>query len=92
MKLENRFGRFTISWDFIDKDPLLAKCIMGRTIILRAEASYDNKVIVYVAHCDEFREIPEGTEVPEYVIKISDETGIEFKEVCKYDLRNSVPS
>lgn len=62
-----RRGKFSIDIGLIRCDPTLAKSIMGRCIIHKADYDYYSGSITYVAECDDFEEISKGEYIPRYI-------------------------
>lgn len=88
---EHRYGKFSISYELIETNPDIVKKVMGQTIIY--DACYSQFNMIYVAECDQFREIKEGHIVPEYAVHITNDEIIKFIEVQKYDhICNSIQS
>lgn len=57
----------------IEDYPSDVRRVMGRCIIVRADALYESDAIRYVAVCDDFEVVPHGFDVPEYIVDISDQ-------------------
>ena len=78
-----RLGKFYISFDTVDKSEDYLYQIMGRVIVVRAEALLHSHMVEYVAVSKHFDEVEEGFMVPEYKAIIHSEDGFQrFEKVC----------
>ncbi len=66
-----RVGKFTIDFSMIEEEPLTALLALSGMLIVRAEAHYDMAVIEYRAYCEDFDEVEQGQQIPEYVGEFS---------------------
>ena len=66
-----RIGRFSISYQVIDEDPLMALLMLSGKLIVRAEARHEMHAVEYHAYCDEFDEVATGQQIPEYIAELS---------------------
>ena len=62
-----RVGKFTIDFATIDNDPLIVYQMLAGKVIVRAEARHELQAIEYHAYCDDFDEVEQGHQIPEYV-------------------------
>ncbi len=67
-------GRFQISRTIIEEEPWIARCVMSRCIILRAEMLYAEDAIEYWAISDMFEEVEPSFVTPFYEIIIDEIT------------------
>lgn len=63
---KRRLGKFRISFDWLDQDWHKALPLFSGLVVIRAEARYDFDGVEYIAFCDQFEEVPEYQEAPEY--------------------------
>ena len=75
-----RIGNIEIPVRIINDEPWLARCIMSRMIVVRAEHLYTVDAIVYTVLCDEFDENPYSGVLPDYDILVSVVDGVVFKK------------
>lgn len=75
MAKKRPIGQFKIDRDDIEENPEAVRAIMGTVIPIRAEMMFASNRIEYIALCDDFEEIEDGTEPPWYEIE-----GIEEKD------------
>lgn len=61
-----RYGRFKIEFELINNKPEKIREVLGNMIVVQAEPDYVLKSIIYVALCNLFEELPEGTKIPDY--------------------------
>lgn len=81
-----RLGRFSVSMDLIEENPEVCRDLMGKCIIVRAEAMYHVGRIDYVALSPDFNEVQEGEYIPEYGVRVhrdGESTEIEFTDLAK---------
>jgi hypothetical protein len=77
---EKRLGRFALSRILIERDPAMARAIMGRCIIVRCEMMYAYDTLEYLALSPSFDAIEHGMRAPEYEVIISESGNrIDFK-------------
>ncbi len=78
---DRHIGKFQISFDLISEHPELARTILSKVLVMRAEAQYDRAAIKYVALGDVFSEVPPEAQAPWYDVFISKdvEPQIEFR-------------
>lgn len=77
--MDNRIGKFYISAPLIDdyNDGLVATLAIMGFIPTRVEAVWHRRKFEYIGISHMFREVPEGDEMPEYVVEVhTDENGI----------------
>ena len=79
MKNKN-VGRFQISLELLEREPYIVRCILSRVIVTRAETLHHIGAIEYIAISDEFSKVPEGNKILDYIVKISENTGVTFVE------------
>lgn len=65
--IHRRVGKFMISRDAVERDPLKVLAIMARCIVVRCEMLYQEQAFEYVAYSWDFMELEEGKQVPEYL-------------------------
>lgn len=66
-RLVRRLGRFQVSEHFVKTHPEEVMKVMAECLIVRCELRYETMTFDYVAISPHFKEIPEGSRVPEYV-------------------------
>lgn len=74
MDISNRIGRFKISSEIIRKgkyEDVLK--LFSNFIVLRCEHNYTQDTFDYVAYSPLFKEVPEGSIGPEYLITVHKE-------------------
>lgn len=76
-----RIGRFHLDCSLARENSTVSKRVMGKCIILRAEAMLPADVIEYVAVSDHFRELEEGSMIPLYMWTIDGDEHITCHEV-----------
>ena len=69
--MRKRIGRFSISREFVDKNPEVVLAIMGRVIVVRCEMMYQHDELEYIALSPYFDELPPGMITPKYEVVIS---------------------
>ena len=62
----NRLGKFRITESHMRLNPELAMLVMSYCIPLRVEYRYDTQCFHYVARSEQFDELEEGLQPPEY--------------------------
>ncbi len=70
-KISKRSGKFFIGFDLIEAQPEMVLLMLSGKLIVRAEARYEMAAIEYHAYCDDFDEIEQGQQIPEYVAEFS---------------------
>ncbi len=73
MSERKRAGRFSISYQIIDDNPLMALLMLSGMLIVRAEARHEMRAIEYHAYSDDFDEVETGRQIPEYVAEFSEQ-------------------
>ncbi len=68
-----RAGRFSIPFSMIEENSLMAQLMLSGKLIVRAEARHEMQAIEYHAYCDDFDEVEQGQQIPEYVAEFSKE-------------------
>ncbi len=66
-----RVGKFTIGFSTIEENSLMALLMLSGKLIVRAEARHEMQAIEYHAYCDDFDEVEQGQQIPEYVAEFS---------------------
>ena len=76
-KPSNRIGRFSLSYQIVDDNPIMALLMLSGKLIVRAEARHEMAAIEYHAHCADFDEVGRGQQVPEYIAEFKEEKVLE---------------
>ena len=76
---KGKYGRFTLSVQFISRFPKQAQDIMGQGIILDAQISHDDNEIKYLMLCEKF-DMCEGNHIPMYKWGLAKENSLSGKE------------
>jgi hypothetical protein len=74
----NNYGRFSISSELIRRNPKAVIDAFNKLglLVVRAEMLYAEQAIEYTAYCESFEHVPEGTIIPEYIIRITTDNDI----------------
>lgn len=64
---KGRAGTFCIDGELIDDHPAEVMLLLGRCVVVRAEALWHRRQIEYTAYCQDFDVVPDGWELPRYV-------------------------
>ena len=79
--LDNRIGKFTISYLYLQTNKNDILTLMGNMIIVRAESLFHENVIEYIAYSELFDEIEQGLEIPSYIIYSSNDGSVRAERV-----------
>lgn len=69
-----KIGRFEIEAEIIDEHPDVVLQIMATVIVIGADIAPDRKVIEYVAICEAFDDLDEGSVAPSYDVEYDQDT------------------
>ena len=70
--MNRRIGRFSMSRQLMERDPEIARSVMGRVIVVRCEMMYHTDTLEYMALSPDFDEVPQNEIAPAYDVIISD--------------------
>lgn len=76
----NRIGNIEVPVRIIEDEPWLARCIMSRVIVVRAEHLFIRDAIAYTVISDDLLPNPDACVPPDYDILVSAEDGIVFRK------------
>ena len=79
---DRRLGKFYITFNAIETDHDYVYQVMGKVIVIRAEALLYSNMIEYVAISKYFDEVKEGYMMPEYKAVIHSEEGFLRFDKC----------
>lgn len=72
-KGSRRVGRFSIPFYTIEENPSMVLLMLSGKLVIRAEARHEMAAIEYHAYCDDFDEVEQGQQIPEYVGEFSEQ-------------------
>lgn len=71
-------GRFTISRELIANEPMAVKSLLSMVIVFRAECSYLNDAIEYLAFSPAFEATDDGSAPKDYMVFVDERNGVKM--------------